>query len=426
MRRLRRSIHVTASLVALVTLVACPGASGLVDEGRRGGDGSGEGSGDRPAEDGRRRAAAASSEAHEGSEHSGEHGGEEEHHEDDIVRLSEKAVSRIGLRVAPVVPGGVEVSIDVPAEVQLNPDRVAHITSLVSGQLREVRVTTGDRVEAGQVLAVLRSVDLGLARAEYQRARAMLEVANANFTRQKRLRSDGIASERSFLEAQLEVSKTRAELDAATARLQVFGVRGGRGPDLQLRAPIAGVVIARHATQGENVDPEDRLFIVADLSTVWVIGRVYEQYVAAVRPGMAATLVLRAFPGRTWAGTVSYVASTLDEETRSLAVRVEMDNPDGTLRPGLFGTLALRREGSDAEAVPVVPDGAVQNLRGRPVVFVPAGEENTFRAVPVVTGTRSSGRVEILEGLGPDARVVVEGAFVLKSHLLRSELGDAD
>ena len=373
-------------------------------------------------------AAAPSPQTHGGEEHDGEdHDGKDhdgEGHDDDIVRLSATAVERAGIRVEPATRAVIGTTIDVPAEVQLNPDRVAHVTPLTSGQLREVRVTLGDQVTRGQPLAVLRSVELGRARAEYRRARAMLEVAESNFERQKRLRDEGIASQRAYLEALFRRSEARAERDAALARLQVFGVRGGTGPDMPLEAPIDGTIIERHATRGENVGPDDTVFVVADTRVVWVLGRVYERHVPQVAVGMDATLALRAFPGRTWSGKVTYVASTLDEKTRTLPVRVEIDNRDGTLRPGLFGTLHLHRAEEGEEPTAAVPEPAVQTIRDETVVFVPGDEPGTFRAVPVTTGRRAGGRVAILEGLAPGTPVVVAGAFVLKSQLVRDELGE--
>jgi cobalt-zinc-cadmium efflux system membrane fusion protein len=352
------------------------------------------------------------------------HAGESHAEDEALVTLSERAVQRSGIQVEQVTLGSVVGTVDAPAEVQLNPDRTAHVSPLVAGQLREVRATLGDTVEAGQTLAVLRSVELGQARAEYARTRAMEDVAETNYERQARLSAEGIASERSLLEAELRLNEAEAEREAARARLQVYGIEGGSGPDMTLEAPIDGVVIARHATPGENVQPADNLFTVADLSTVWVVGRIYEQHITSVEVGMPARLSLRAYPGRSWSGVVSYVATGLDERTRTLAARVEVENADGTLRPGLFGTLALRAARSTEGAVPTVPESAVQELRGRPVVFTPAEGPHTYRAVPVVLGARSAERVEVLEGLTDDARVVVRGAFILKSELLRGELGE--
>lgn len=373
---------------------------------------------------------------HGHEEHAGEdeahddHGHGEERHDDhghddgeeQVVRISPEVLSRNGIRLGTAEAGVLAGAFEVPAEVQLNPDRVAHISPLVEGQLLSVDVTLGDRVEAETQLARLRSVELGQARAELSRTTSLRDVAEQNRDRQRRLREEGIASERSLLEAELAYEQADAERDAARSRLRVFGLRGGSGPDMTLESPIAGVVVERHATRGENVSPDDTLFIVADLSRVWVIGRVYEQQVAQVAPGMSATLTLNAYPGRTWTGTVDFVGATLDESTRTLPIRVEIDNPDGQLRPGLFGSLRLA-SGQPTSTSVVVPLSAVQTVDNRTVVFVPGHEDGEFAAHPVTTGREDTRQVEVLEGLEPGARIVVEGTFILKSELMRGELG---
>jgi len=371
---------------------------------------------------------------HGHEEHAGEdeghddRGGGEEGHDDHgdgeerVVRISPEALSRNGIRLGTAEAGVLAGAFEVPAEVQLNPDRVAHISPLVEGQLLSVDVTLGDRVEAETQLARLRSVELGQARADLSRTTSLRDVAEQNRDRQRRLREEGISSERSLLEAELAYEQADAERDAARSRLRVFGLRGGSGPDMTLESPIAGVVVERHATRGENVSPDDTLFIVADLSRVWVIGRVYEQQVAQVAPGMNATLTLNAYPGRNWTGTVDFVGATLDESTRTLPIRVEIDNPDGLLRPGLFGSLRLA-SGQPTSTSVVVPLSAVQTIDNRTVVFVPGHEDGEFAAHPVTTGRENTRQVEVLEGLEPAARIVVEGAFILKSELMRGELG---
>lgn len=359
---------------------------------------------------------------HEGEGHE-DHKEGEAHDEEGVVRITAEAQRRSGIVVKPAPAGSLSAQMEIPAEVQLNPDRVAHISPLVDGQLLSVDVTLGDQVKAGQQLARLRSVALGQARAELSRARAMREVAAQTRKRQRRLRAEGISSERSLLEAELAYKQADAEQDAASSRLRVLGVKGGSGPDMDLSSPIDGLIVERHATRGESVSPSDTLFVVADLSRVWIIGRVYEQQIARVRPGGPATLTLNAYPGRTWPGVVDYVGATLDEATRTLPIRVELENPDGTLRPGLFGALSLAVGEAPARAAVLLPQGAVQSMGEGAVVFVPGDAPGEFEARPVTTGASGRGQVEITAGLEAGAEVVVEGAFVLKSELIRGELG---
>ena len=339
------------------------------------------------------------------------------------VHLTDAALAGSDLRLREVRRGAIAVALDVSAEIQFNPDRVAHVSSLVSGQIQTVEAAVGDPVELGQTLVTLNSVELGQARAELSRARALLDVASQNRDRQERLRAEGINSERSLLEAQLQYEEAEAERGAARSRLRVFGVTGGSGPGLTLESPMNGVVVERHATQGENVSPDETLLVVADVSSVWVIGRVYEQQVSRVLPGMAATLTLAAYPGREWSGRVDFVGMSLDEDTRTLPIRVEFDNPDGVLRPGLFGSLRLTSD-TEARSNVLVPLDAVQEIDGSPVVFVEGEHSGEYAAVRVALGPQDARQVEVTEGLSTGQRVVVEGAFALKSELLRGDLGD--
>ena len=339
------------------------------------------------------------------------------------VALSEEAIEASGIRVQPVAIAATAPTVDIPAEVQFDPDRLAHINALVDGQIVSVNVTVGDRVQVGDELAMFRSVGLGQARADLTRASAIRDAARRTLERQERLREEGISSERDLLEAQLAFDEADATRDAARSRLRVFGVRGGAGSDMVLSSPIEGVVVERHATRGENVSPEDTLFLVADATEVWVIGRLYEIHISQVTPGMRATLSMSAYPGRRWDGVVEYVALSMDETSRTLPIRVPISNGDGALRPGMFGTLTLGG-GLGGGTTVTVPISAVQTLEDRDVVFVAGDSTGTFEAQTVVLGPEADGHVSVLEGLSGDHRVVVEGGFILKSELVRGQLAD--
>jgi multidrug efflux pump subunit AcrA (membrane-fusion protein) len=135
------------------------------------------------------------------------------------------------------------------------------------------------------------------------------------------------------------------------------------------------------------------------------------------------TLTLQSASDRTWSGTLDYVAPALDHDSRTLPVRLALPNEDGSLRPGLFGTLSITPAASGREPAPAVESDAVIRIDDREVVFVLGEEPGEFHAVPVTTGARGGGLVEIREGLSAGDRYVADGAFVLKSELSRSQLG---
>lgn len=367
-----------------------------------------------------------------------------------VVILSAKAVERSGIELSKVEPGVLSEVIEAPAEIHFIPSKTAHITPLVSGNISDVHVKRGQKVKAGEVLAELSSMDLGEARARLTKAKAEVEVASSNAERQKQLAEEGIAAKRRQLEAEGTLRQAKAEYSAAQAYLSVFRTSGGAGAHMPLKSPIDGVVTAVHAVQGENVAADTKLFVVTDTSHVWAVGQVSEQDVAKVEVGLPAELELRAYRGKRWSGKVGFVPCELEESSRSLKIRVELENSSGKLRRGLFGTLFVKAGlgdeaptsdldagtsvdgGSSADGgtlpasstVVSVPLGAVQKVGDRRVVFVEGDEENSFRAQSVKTGREADGRIEITEGLSRDARVVTKGAFTLKSQLLRSELGE--
>ena len=139
--------------------------------------------------------------------------------------------------------------------------------------------------------------------------------------------------------------------------------------------------------------------------------------------GAAAKLTLQAHPGRSWEGTLDYVAPHLDEKTRTTSVRMMLDNAERKLKPGLFGTITILGK-DDAPARALVPANAVQRMKDGDVVFVPTDEEGEFKVAPVAVGAKREGMAEIVSGLAPGDAVVVSGAFVLKSELMKAELGE--
>ena len=355
-----------------------------------------------------------------------DHDNREEPASGGVVRISKTGLERSGIQTEPVRLERLVGGIDAPAEVQLNPNRTAHVTPMVPGQIDEVYVSLGDTVKAKQALATMRSVALGEARSAVTNARAAVEVARANFVRQEELKREGIGSQRAYLEAQGDLRSSESDLAAATERLHVYGGRKGAGSTTTIRSPLAGIVIERHATAGEVVSEGSSLFMVSDLSRVWIVGRVYEQDVAAARVGAPAVVSLQAYPGKSWSGEVSYVSHTLDPHSRTLDIRVELDNPDGTLRPGLFGRISLSPDGDLTEQVSVIAQSAVQRVEGQTLVFVAAEEPGVFRPTFVTLGARARGKVEIRDGLAEGDQVVVSGAFTLKSELLRGQLSEGD
>jgi multidrug efflux pump subunit AcrA (membrane-fusion protein) len=182
-----------------------------------------------------------------------------------------------------------------------------------------------------------------------------------------------------------------------------------------LRAPFAGYITEKHLTLGENVNGEESVMTIADTSSVWVRFNVYQKDLPIVKPGQTVRIELGAGIGST-TGTITYLAPTVDTETRTTPARVELENPDGTIRPGLYATVHVNVE--PLKAPVVVHRDAVQVLEEKEVVFVPEGDD--FRPVPVRLGRSDRERVIVLAGLAAGQLYVHEGAFELKAEAVTS------
>jgi cobalt-zinc-cadmium efflux system membrane fusion protein len=352
----------------------------------------------------------------------GEHKGEGHAGDEGVVKIGKAAIARNNIRVGKADAGRLGGGIEAPAEVTLLPDKIAHVTILVPGRLTSVKAKLGDKVKRGDLLASVESVDLSEAQSAVAQTQAALDIAKKNFDRQKELQTAGIGAKRNYDEAEAALRRAEADLAAAAHRTRVYG-GSATGATVTVRAPIDGEVVERHATVGEVVDPEEAIFVVADLSKVAIDGRVYEKDVATAASGAPARLTLQAYPGKQWDGTLDYVSPRLDEKTRTVTVRMTLDNVDKSLKPGLFGLLTLLAK-SDAPPLALVPVDALQRMKDGDALFVPGDAEGEFKLVPVAAGTKKNGQVEILSGLAPGDAIVVAGAFVLKSELLRGELGE--
>jgi cobalt-zinc-cadmium efflux system membrane fusion protein len=190
-----------------------------------------------------------------------------------------------------------------------------------------------------------------------------------------------------------------------------------------VRAPFAGVVTAADVAPGEAVDTQRELFTVADLSTVWVIGDLYQKDIASVRRGQEAQITTESYPGETFIGRVTYISDVLDSSTRTAKVRCEVPNRDGRLKLQMFVTMGIPT--ATARDALVIPAAAVQQVDDDTVVFVQTGDD-TFEKRVVDAGVGTGGWVRVLVGLKAGERVVTEGGFMLKSKLKAASIGEGE
>jgi cobalt-zinc-cadmium efflux system membrane fusion protein len=339
-----------------------------------------------------------------------------------IVRLTPEAAADAGIEVVPVARSVYRLHRDFPATVQPNENELAEVTPLIRGRVAAVYVDVGRDVEKGAPLALLHSTDLGLAEAAYLKSGAKLHEAVLVYERARDLLEHKAISVAEFQRREAEMKTARAEAREARNRLELLGIpepeiqRLDREqtihPDVPLRAPFAGRVIMRNLTRGEVVEINQKLFTVADLSNVWVVGNVPEKDVRFIHKDEAVEVRALAYPGEVFPGTITYVGDMLDPATRTMRLRVTAPNPQKKLKPEMFATVRVY---APAKAdVLTVPLAAVQNGPAGRMVFVRRAP-GEFEARAVTTGEEIGDVVPVLEGLREGEHVVTKGAFALKS-----------
>lgn len=348
---------------------------------------------------------------------------------DSLVTLDSASLRNAGIELARAAEVG-SAALTANGTITFDANRSSVVAPRAEGRVITMQADLGMHVGRGSVLAILESADVGQARGELERARATLEAAQKNHERERRLFDQMVSSQKELLEAEAAFRTARAEFEGAMARLSGLGARGGRGGTYELVSPVAGSVVERNGMPGQVVGPTTTLFTVADLSRVWITVDVYESDAARVRRGTPAIVTPRALSGQEFRGRVTYAGETVDTATRTVRVRVELSNPQRRLRPGMFASVRFE---TLAEADPaarlgaVVPDVAVQDVGGASVVFVPGRIPGQFIMRRVtVAGPPSGGMVTLASGVRPRDRVVVAGAFQLKSELLKGSFKDVD
>ena len=348
------------------------------------------------------------------------------------VSLTPEAVERAGIKVARATSGTSASGISVPGTVTSNAYRDTKISALVGGIVRQVSVELGASVNHGQALAVIFSSDLSDAQMKYLSMRAMLDADHRKLERTESLYGVGAASRQELEEVTALHTSHETELAAAQQRLLLLGLTSERVQsltnasqvvsELAVPSPADGLVVSRSVNPGQVVSAGQELFVVTDLSTVWVIGDLYEKDFSAVRVGSEATVTVPSAPERSVRGRVAYIDPRVDPASRTAKVRIEVSNRDGDLRLGMFVTVSFR--GASGERVALIPRTAVQTIGDRAVIYVPAdGEDAKFVERSVKLGTPSGDFVQVLDGLKPGDKVVTEGSFFLRAEAARSRSG---
>lgn len=370
------------------------------------------------------------------AEHAGhDHDAADDHHaHDDYAHASPplsataQQIQRLNLKVEPAHPGGLDAWMRVPGELVINHDTMAHMVPRAAGIVKEVFADLGEQVVQGQILAVIESKDLALAKAEYLALEQRLALARTQYQREERLHAKKISSDAEYLEAKQKLAENQIQLNATRQKLFILGIRPHElsvlaqqseenFADYAMTAPFTGTIIRKHIVLGEAVDSYSEVFEIADLSEVWADLLVAQQDIGQIQVGQKAIIILD--KTTEIEGTISYVDPVIHPETRAAVARVVLKNHSGKYRPGLFVTGRIRtQQGNDRV---IVLKSSIQSVHDQTGVFVQGAGGFSFR--PVTTGQTDQTHIEIFTGLSAGEKVVTQNAFHLKAEMT---MGAAD
>lgn len=310
----------------------------------------------------------------------------------------------IGVKTAVVGKQQLETAIRAVGKVDYDEQRIAHVNLRISGWVEDLFVDyTGQLVRKRQPLFTLYSPDLVAAQDEYLLA----------LRAEEQVQDSPLPEVREQAAQMVQAARDRLRLWTITdQQITELARRGTAQTYLTIFSPIAGHVIDKQVFKGMFVEPQTKMYVIADLSAVWVHAEIYEYEVPFVRVGQSATLTLDAYPGESFHGQVTYIYPYMNKEARTLKVRLEFPNPGLRLKPEMYGTVVIRVDRGRKLAV---PDQAVLDSGIRKIVFVAKGK-GLFEPRQVTLGPKVGSYYEVIEGLVEGERIVTSGTFLLDSE----------
>ena len=349
------------------------------------------------------------------------------------VKISSDDITLAGIEVAIAGAGTLNRTLRVPGNVLLNPDTIAHVPAKVVGTVKELRKKLGDPVEKDVIVAILESREVADAKSELLTANANVDLQKTLFEKERYLRDSKALAENQFLRTENAFAVAKLRQDVARQKLSALDVDEAEIAGLSkqpvanlrrysLRSPISGRIIERRVDLGAPVggdQQEKEVYIVADLSSVWIELSVAPSDLATLREGESVIVRGDAKQANREA-TIVFIGPQLNKETRSARVILSMSNPERDWRAGAFVTAELPLS-SDAVAL-LLPKAALQQIDGRPIVFVRSADGFEVRGVRI--GRETEEVAEILSGLRVREQIAVSNTFVLKSDVGKSKSAD--
>lgn len=348
------------------------------------------------------------------------------------VELSSPEIAkRIGLQTAPAVLYRHVPSIVGNAEIAYNANLYGEVRPRVPGIVREIATDVGALIHQGQTMLVIDSAEIGTAKTDYLAALPVEELARQMHEMVVELRKRNAAAPKEELTTRAELNKAKAAVLNTRQRLKNFGftdsdlsriaAQEDTSTMFEIVSPLEGEVVERHAVPGEAIGPTDQVFVVADTRTMWAWIDVYESEIEQVQIGQPVTFTISGTDSPVFQGQVQWIDAAVNPATRTIRVRAELQNSGGRLRALAFGRARIQT-GPERDALHV-PRDAVQELDGERLVFEPLGPGRYQPRKVVTTRAEDPKRIEILSGLAPGTEVVTTGAFLLKSEIIRRQVG---
>ncbi len=358
------------------------------------------------------------------------------------VKINPDAQRRVNIQTVTLTPQRVPEYLTAAGQIVMDEEKTVHIGVYTSGRITELRANIGDSADKGEVLARMHSHDVHDTRAAYESAQQEVQRQQQMVDYQRRMRD---RMQRLFIlksAAPQEVEKAQSDLRSAqtdlhNAQISVYkeaehlsdilglpksqlGHINETTEQVPVISPINGTVVDRKVTLGTVVDPGMEVYTVSDLTSVWMMASVNETDIERVRVGDTVQVTSQAYPDQIFRGQVTRLGAQFDPQTRTLQVRIYLPNPQVKLRPEMYATAEINN-GKSHEAL-FVPEMAIQNINGGSMVFVRKAAD-TFEAQPVEIARRMHGQAEIIDGLRAGDAVVTQGSFVVKSEMLKSQIG---
>ena len=335
------------------------------------------------------------------------------------VQITPELATRI--RLEPVEVSSFTDAIRLPGRVALDEHRVARIGPVMTGRVAEVRAFVGRNVRKGEVLAVINSTDLSSAQASYLKTKTQVGLQRLNVDRARRLFNEGIISQATLREREGVLAEAEVEWRALADQLGVLGMSpaaierladtGQINSVTAITSTMDGTVIERKISVGQIAEISDEMFTVADLSHVWVVAEAPEQDAHVVQPGSRVEVDVPALPKDHFVGRIVYVADIVNPETRTVTMRMEVENQGRKLKPEMLADMIIKRS---AEPRLTIPSQAVVRDQDRDFVFVEVAKDRV-ELRPVLLGTDRDGLRTVESGLASGQRIVVDGAFHLNN-----------